>query len=32
MRLVILSVMIALAAIVFSNYLERKAAKKLGQF
>ena len=32
MRLVILSVMIALAAIVFSNYLERKAAKKMGQF
>ena len=32
MRLVIISVMIALAAIVFSNYLERKAAKKMGQF
>ena len=32
MRLVILSVMIALAAIVFSNYLERKVAKKMGQF
>lgn len=32
MRLVILSVLIALAAIVFSNYFERKVAKKMGQF
>lgn len=31
MRLVILSVLIAFAAIVFSNYLERKAAKKMGR-
>lgn len=30
MRLVILSILIAFAAIVFSNYLERKAAKKMG--
>lgn len=32
MRLVILSVLIALAAIVFSNYFECKVAKKMGQF
>lgn len=31
MRLVILSVLIAFAAIVFSNYLEREAAKKMGR-
>lgn len=31
MRLAILSVLIAFAAIVFSNYLERKAAKKMGR-
>ncbi len=31
MRLVLLSVLIALAAIVLSNHLERKAAKKMGR-
>jgi molybdate transport system permease protein len=31
MRLVLLSVLIALAAIVLSNYLESKAAKKMGR-
>jgi molybdate transport system permease protein len=31
MRLVLLSVLIALAAIVFSNFLERKVAKRIGQ-
>lgn len=31
MRLVLLSVLIALGAIVLSNYLERKAAKKMGR-
>ena len=32
MRLVLMSVLIALAAIVLSNHLERKAAKKMGRF
>ncbi len=31
MRLVLLSVLIALAAIIFSNFLERKVAKRIGQ-